>query len=242
LYYFLEKPYFTKRDKKIVEENSLKAKMNVPILFGSITLLILLVTFIVYQSDVSFFTLKEPLSPQTNNNKTVSLLSNPKTSLTFQAKHNNLGVLIFNLSHSSIPNKKFIPQVVELQMKEIHEATWYTTSDYTINHASDQLPDTFGFPLIQNAMGKTYTVTIKDKVPTSTEYVTLDNNNAGVYFVDKKQLITNPKNFFYFMENKFFVVASNLQAQYIVITLFPFLVFSMFLLTTRKKYQNLRTT
>jgi len=251
LYFLLERPYFKRKytEKKagviLYEPNR-----NVPLMFGSISLGLLIIIFIVYQSNLNFFTLKQPINGSVigpnKNNPLISLQKKPTVTIEFKASHNNLGVLAMHFIHESVPGKKFVTQQLDFRIRELGSKVWYSTSQYYVRHAADTLPVSFGFPLISDADGKTYIVSIVQMVPQSSEYFILDNgtnNIGGIFFIDKKTLITHPQQLLSFIENKFITVIDTKEAQQEFNLALPFILFSLFLFITgisniKFKYQN----
>ena len=153
-------------------------------------------------------------------------------------------MLSLQLIHETIPHKKFIPQTIDFQIKEKGDKKWITDSQYTISGASDILPDSYGFPLITQSQGEKYLVSLSEKIPNSSEYVVLHNEKnsiAGIFFLDKKALIKNPQQLFFFLVNKLQTVAANTEAQEVFLLSFPFILFTLYLFITNKLKTKLNT-
>ncbi len=242
LYFLLEKPYFIRKQiEKKVKLASYVQNPYVPMMVGGIGLGFLIVTFMVYQSNINFFTLNEPykniITSSAGENQLISLQQHSAVTMLLTAKYNNFGVLSLNLIHKTIPKKKFIQQRIEFRIKEKGADQWLSTSRYTISSKSETLPVSYGFPLIPNSIGKTYVVSLKQEVASSSEYVLLDakdNTIKGVFFVDKKMLIKDPQKLFAFIENKLTTVIDNPEAQEVVQLSLPFILFTLYLLITNK--------
>jgi peptidoglycan/LPS O-acetylase OafA/YrhL len=240
LYFLLERPYFI---RKYSEKNKgtilYEPKKNTPLLFGGISLRLLMLIFIVYQSNVNFFTLTQPYNNSIifpyKVSPLISLRKYSKVILQFTAEYNNFGILTLHLLHNSIPNHKFASQKYTFQIKAKHESNWYATSQFYIRHAKDDLPLSFGFPLITNSAGKTYIVSLSQLIPKSSEYIILDsdkNNIAGVFLINKKDIIRHPQQLIIFIENKFITVIESTEAQQELELALPFFLFSLFIFIT----------
>ncbi|HSW97090.1 MAG TPA: acyltransferase [Candidatus Saccharimonadales bacterium] len=250
LYFLLERPYFI---RKYAEKKSgvflYTPNRNIPILFGSISLGLLLLIFIIYQSNVNFFTLAQPennaiVIPK-NADPLISLSKNASVTMQFTAAYNNLGIMTLHLLHNSLPNKKFVPQQYTFQIKEKGAANWYSTSTFYITHPTDMLPVSYGFPVISNAAGKTYIVSLSQLVPSSSEYILLDNEKNsmdGVYFINKKTIITNPQQLITFLENKFLTVINTNEALKEIELALPFILFSLYVYSTSIRIIKLKST
>jgi peptidoglycan/LPS O-acetylase OafA/YrhL len=243
LYFLLERPYFIrKKEEKKIAFDGYKQNKYVPAYYSTLALVIIVAVFSIYQNNINFFTLRESFNnsiryPQ-KNNSFISLQQYPHVSLEFIAHQNNFGVLNLHFVHQSLPNKKFIPQQIELRIKQKNSKNWFSSSQYAISGSSDTLPDFYGFPLIATAKNKIFDVLISQTVPTSSEYVLLDtapNKIVGIYFVDKKSLIKNPDNLLNFVENKIQTVIENTEAKYVLLLFFPSILFAFYLLATNKK-------
>jgi peptidoglycan/LPS O-acetylase OafA/YrhL len=239
LYFLLEKPYFKrtqiKTEKKAVFVSYIPNNYA-KFLFCGISLGFLVVCFFIYQSSLNFFTIQESntkslINPKTNIQQ-ISLLHFPTITFQVTADHDNFGVLYIHFDHLSLLHKKFVGQEVEFRIKDKTAKQWYSTSNYFLTYPSEDLP-LFGFPIITNATGHTYLVSISQKIKKSSEYLVFDNtptNIETIFLVDKKTLLTHPEELVAFVENKILTVLTNNEAQLVLELSLPFILFSIFIL------------
>jgi hypothetical protein len=247
LYELLEKPYFSRpkiKSAKVVSHRKLFYKKPVFIL-PTIMIVYIVSIFAAYQSSFNFFSVVYPYrnviqSPSLLASQTqVSLESKEPIRMEIQGVQDNLQIISIHLipftDKTSVSKQNLV-----FKIKEKGEKNWYATNSYPIEKLAD-LPLPFGFPLITNAKGKTYTVELSLSNPQLRETIAIDTTSVqGVYKADKQKLLKNPMEFIAFVNGKILTVVENPMAQKSLLLFIPFAVIIGFLpLIKREKSEIL---
>lgn len=149
----------------------------------------------------------------------------PQVDLQFTSPENNLQLLSMHLTHLINVNKKPKGQVLLFRIKEEGTASWYAQNSYDLAMIGDSTAHLFGFPLIQDARGKVFTLQLALTDPTSADYLVLyPESLSGNFKVDKRLLISHPAQLASFTWNRIQIVAANREAQTVVALMLPLLV------------------
>lgn len=233
----LEKPYFASKIRPVNKNNS-EAKIrqfNPKAVLVSIGFFYFALVFIGYQSDFNFFSKQYWYSKDNivniqlaKNQTSLSMNKHPKVRLLIEAKDNNFGIITFNLKYKSAKKGSIGPQTLLIGIKEQNKKDWYAQSSYVPIEIGNSDNHPFGFPNIIQAKGKNYVVELelleKDK---HTEYFVLGlepGSIKGIYQLDKKSLIKNPKELAILMINKVQTVVNSQEARQTIFLGLPYLV------------------
>lgn len=190
------------------------------ILFVSIVLMVIGIfaslSFKPYPS-LSILTVRENISNLkfTNTNK---LFKGDELVGTFKAKENNLGIVFLKFDNYVKPDYAKEDNLI-FRIKETDSKTWYVVNHYKSGIIVGNLFFPFGFPIIRNSKGKTYTFEVRSLNGNQENAVAVDTYGlsfASGYKFSRNEImasntnITNflTKKFIYSYENIYFILSS----------------------------------
>lgn len=246
LHFLLENPYFQKSHQTsqlpYAARTSFIAKPGLVIV--SLISLYLFFVISIYQSRFNFFSFEYSypssiFSFPSLATKNISMKDYPTVILTIPAMQNNFEAITLHIAHKSSPYKTYIPQTLMFQIKQVSQKNWFATDSFDLTHIAESTSHPFGFPVIQDSKGKTYTIHLSLLSKQSSEYIMIDSINylRGIYAMDKKQLFTHPVQLLQFILAKISLAVQNPQAQYALLLETPFALLSVMLLWRGKAFR-----
>ncbi len=243
LYRLLEKPYFIKTknaDAEIAPSHNLT--------FNRLSLLLIIFMmagiFFAYQSSFNVLSFdkthnKDVITSPIFDAQTqkISLDQQPEILMKIKSPEDKLGIVTAHLTYEFMSEKKNTsdepPQELIFQIKESGAKEWYATSTYKPNEIGDSKTHPFGFPLIEQAKDKEFDVRLALANTQSKENVYLNIDNGVVLHsvnqTNKKELLTHPAKLLNLLLQRFSNVATNSEAQMVVLQMVPFIAFLILL-------------
>lgn len=210
LYHIIEAPYYALPkisinfdDKENIK--TIKTKFNRTILFFGLVMFLILV--LAFKTPFSLLTYTYPHESKSlffliNGKKEVIVTSENSTKREFVAKENNLGTISTNIK--SIKNKDNQNSVLLIKLSDSNKK-FISESRFDINTMVENNFYPFGFPLQSDSKNKKYIIEYKIEPENSLDGVIIsekENNFVSVYFLNKNNLIKNPKLFGWWFLNK----------------------------------------
>jgi hypothetical protein len=167
----------------------------------------------------------------------ISLDQQPEILMKIKSPEDKLGIVTAHLTYEFMSEKKNAsdepPQELIFQIKESGAKEWYATSTYKPNEIGDSKTHPFGFPMIEQAKDKEFYVRLALANTQSKENVYLNIDNGVVLHsvnqTNKKELLTHPAKLLNLLLQRFSNVATNSEAQMVVLQMVPFIAFLILL-------------
>ncbi len=238
----LEAPYFRHRPEQTITPQSLSSNKTSLSRIGWITCTIVIVLlFIAYQSRFNLLsrtykvTAEALQTPQLGLTiKNVSLRDYPELLITFTSPEDRLGIVTADLTYSYIKNADPTSSALLIfKMKPSDSPNWTSVSTFKPVEVGDSRSHPFGFPLIQQAKGKTYTLSLSLSDRTAPQNITLNITNGSVlttvHQLSKNDLLRSPVKILSLLQNRALVVIQNNEAQNVALKMAPFIALCLVL-------------
>lgn len=167
--------------------------------------------------------------------KNIKLFAKKTITENFTADSDNLGTVAIPFDASN----KSIEDIIVFRIKETTSKEWYYQHDYNANQFQTDVPFPFGFPIISDSKGKSYTFQLESIMGRLGNVVSLSEKNfsyLNIYKFSKLELISNPKVLVEFLFKKIY---SQLQSitifQVIIIIFFTLLPFGLYSIYAQNK-------
>lgn len=162
------------------------------------------------------------------------LLQGEKTSGTFTARENNLGIVAFRFYNF----ERISDDQVLFRIKQANQQKWYYTNKYKVDQFQPNKLFTFGFPIITDSQGKKYYFEIESLHGKKGDAIGLSNINP--IFVSEYQfkfhdLLQNKKMLVSFIAEKYYVFLFD-RHFYLesIVFLLPFLFYLFWIVSSNK--------
>ena len=201
---------------------------------------ILLILWFVFSLLHKNFTVLQYSHNNGENNSTFDrkLLKGEKSTGTFTAQENNLGIV--ELKFGDVPSVDFAEEdSLAFRIKEKSQKVWQYENTYKSGSISSNEYFPFGFVSINNSKGKTYVFEIEslngNKI-NALETKSVNSIYFSKYKFSRSEILSNPKSIIVFMYKKtiiFFTNFDSLVSSWIF--LFPFALYLMCITVVDKK-------
>jgi peptidoglycan/LPS O-acetylase OafA/YrhL len=244
LFQIVEKPYFNlsvaasakkKSSPQVVKSAAvyLPSAKRVSIILGCITLVLFAGVFIAYRPPFALFTSVHRVGDVSvwnalNGENGIPLTDQPLR-FNFTALQNNLGMVTTSL-HSSVVNEgrdaTAIPGDLTIRLRDAQNIVVAES----ISHAHEigsPLFHPLGFPLLPNSNGQQYTIEYqitRNDPARMVELMTSEGNFVEVYFLQKNELLKNPRLLVQWMVEKLTEPFTTPVVWIAIVQLFPLIV------------------
>lgn len=249
LNYFLEKPYFAKR-QRVVDNRQISQRIPFSIRVILLVSVLAISFFIAYQSNFNFFSYEQTFGDSiitfpklAKNVSRISLKDVPALTITFISTQDNLGIVTTNLAYESKNSmyKSASEQQLVFQIKPHDAADWYATSTYSPAEIGLSSSHPFGFPVIKDAKNKKFDMKIylTDRKSPINVYINIQNGVIkAVSQYNKSEFIKNPVKIVNLIVDRFVNISKNKEAQISLLQITPFLFIAIFLLERKKVFDS----
>ena len=209
----------------------MKSKLNFLFLFG----IWAVVTFwAIMQYDKNFFSLTRTHShTSVDNFSEDKIYRGNKISGSFVSEYNYLGTVSLNFTYSQrVAFKK--EDTLTFKIKEKGASSWYFEAPYRSGIVFDTTFFPFGFPIIENSVGKTYEFELfsykgneENALALKRGYPTIESR----YLIPRNETTGDLYSFFDFISNKILNKITTLEILFIsIIAALPFVIYILWIL------------
>ena len=245
LYVLLEKPYFIRRKHVPLTKTKLNKTslsfLSSKLFLSGIVLVYIFAIFLSFQSQFNLFSMVSSynqsifISPKATKN-VISLQNNPMTTVQIPAAENNLGVIMFSITHLNPTHNSTHAPMLFFTLYETGNSKPLVRLPYVLDEFRG-VDFPFGFPTIPNSKGKVYTASLSLVPPSSTNYVTIDTTSVkAIYQLNKSIIVKNPKLTMALFLNKMQNVFSNPLSLITFLLVLPLGLLSIFLIFLPSKF------
>lgn len=229
LHYLLERPYFIYRSAKKAETRTVISTQKYT---GSKTmiaafLLLIILLYFAYKPPLSLFTFSKRYGVRTYlpTHRYISL-SSAVTEKKFVARHNNLGMIQFHIRNRPTDIKGYEEAQLLVRLKN-EENQILGTSSYELSQIIDSRYHPFGFPLQEVSKDRIYTIEYQLTDDVLAQDIQLNSSEGDfitVYFIDKKELLKQPRVALIWILSKITEPAANPSFWWNMIWITPFIL------------------